>query len=61
MSVTARLLSLQNRHHEIDDMIREEAARPLPNFDSIHRWKKQKLKIKDAIQQLGGRNVAHIT
>ncbi len=50
MTSTGSPASLQARHSLIDDRIREEQARPLPDASAIASLKKQKLHIKDTLQ-----------
>lgn len=50
MSQTGSPASLQARHSTIDDRIREEQGRPLPDSAAISALKKQKLQIKDTLQ-----------
>lgn len=50
MTPTGSPASLQARHSLIDDRIREEQARPLPDTAAIAAMKKQKLQIKDTLQ-----------
>jgi hypothetical protein len=52
MSLQDRIESLRARHHSLELALQEEIHRPMPNEDVIHDIKRQKLKIKDEIQQL---------
>jgi hypothetical protein len=45
------LSSMESRHSELESKIETENCRPLPDNDLIHRLKKQKLHLKDAITQ----------
>ncbi|MCK4938725.1 MAG: YdcH family protein [Rhodospirillaceae bacterium] len=49
-----RIVSLEARHHELEEAINAQTARPHPNEDEIHSLKKEKLRIKDEISTLGG-------
>ena len=49
-----RIVSLEARHHELEEAIHAENARPHPDEDQIHTLKKEKLKIKDEINSLSG-------
>ncbi len=52
MSVQDRIEALREKHALLDRAIDEEMHRPLPNQDTIHDLKRQKLRIKDQIVQL---------
>jgi hypothetical protein len=52
MSVEDRIEALKEKHAALDHAIEEESRRPLPNQDTIHDLKRQKLRIKDEIFQL---------
>lgn len=43
---------LKKRHAELDAMITEEMARPLPDDIKIQEYKKQKLAIKQEIEDV---------
>lgn len=47
--VLLRLESLRARHAELDEEIRKEMARPLPDELKIRSLKRQKLQVKDLI------------
>ena len=49
-----RIVSLEARHHELEEAIDSATARPHPDDDEIHSLKKEKLRIKDEISTLGG-------
>ncbi len=44
-----RIQTLQQRHHEVDDAVRRELARPSPNSMTLRALKKVRLKLKDQI------------
>jgi hypothetical protein len=46
---TGHLSALQSKHAKLEQKIERENGRLLPNDDLIHRLKKQKLHIKDAL------------
>lgn len=50
MPQTGSPASLQARHSMIDDRIRSEQLRPLPDSAAIAELKKQKLQIKDTLE-----------
>ncbi|MBV9859443.1 MAG: YdcH family protein [Alphaproteobacteria bacterium] len=52
MSLQDRIEALKTQHAALERAIDEESARPLPNQDTIHDLKRQKLRIKDEIFQL---------
>lgn len=52
MSVLAHLHTLQDRHHLLETSIASEVARPLPDFVAITALKKQKLHLKEEIEQI---------
>tara|TARA_R110002167_G_scaffold222576_3_gene427519 strand:- start:246 stop:416 length:171 start_codon:yes stop_codon:yes gene_type:complete len=47
---------LQQRHHHLEDQIRNEATRPARDDLKINALKKEKLRIKDQMQQLQSAN-----
>lgn len=52
MSETERMDSLRERHLTLDEQIKTEIQRPLPNAEEISRLKREKLKLKDEIFRL---------
>lgn len=52
MSLQNRLQALRERHHELDELIRQEQARPSADDLEIAELKRQKLKLKDEIVEL---------
>lgn len=52
MSLQDRIESLRARHRNLEDAIDQEISRPLPNDDTLHDLKRQKLRIKDQIFEL---------
>jgi hypothetical protein len=50
MSLGLYLTNLKERHVEIENEIKHEMARPLPDFILITKLKKKKLKIKEMIK-----------
>lgn len=52
MSVLAHLTTLQNRHQLLKQVVASEMARPLPDFVQITDLKKQKLHLKEEIEQI---------
>ena len=45
------LSALRLKHAELETQLETEEARPFPDDDLIHRLKKQKLQLKDAMAQ----------
>lgn len=52
MSLHDRIEALREKHALLDRAIDEEMHRPLPNQETVHDLKRQKLRIKDEIYQL---------
>ena len=52
MSVKSQIDELRNRHHLMEGEIEAESTHIAPDEIKISALKKQKLKIKDLIQQL---------
>ena len=52
MSVQDRIEALREKHAMLERALDEENHRPLPNQDTVHDLKRQKLRIKDEIFQL---------
>ncbi|MBI1272894.1 MAG: DUF465 domain-containing protein [Alphaproteobacteria bacterium] len=52
MSLVKRIETLRNRHSELDAILHDEEHRPLPDISRVHRFKREKLKIKDEITRL---------
>ncbi|HYG87975.1 MAG TPA: YdcH family protein [Azospirillum sp.] len=52
MSLESRLASLRNRHAALDDKIRLEQARVLPDTQALARMKLDKLHVKEEIERL---------
>ena len=52
MSVKSQIDELRNRHHLLDEEIEAECTHVAPDEIKISALKKEKLKIKDLIQQL---------
>jgi hypothetical protein len=53
MSLEERIMSLKAKHHTIENRIEVETARPHPDDLEIASLKKQKLRIKDQLADLG--------
>ncbi len=53
MSLGERIDALKAKHQALEFAIEKEENRPHPDDIQIHSLKKQKLKIKDEIAQLG--------
>jgi hypothetical protein len=52
MSVMEHRQSLKTKHHDLENLIEQEEARPKPDEAKINELKRQKLRIKDEIAQL---------
>lgn len=52
MSEIERMDSLRDRHLTLDEQLKTEIQRPLPNAEEISRLKREKLKLKDEIVRL---------
>lgn len=52
MSQRDRIETLKEKHALLERAIDEEIHRPLPNQETVHDLKRQKLRIKDEIVQL---------
>ena len=54
MPMQEHIESLRSKHARLEALIEEELHRPLPDQGVISRLKKEKLKIKEQIEQLRG-------
>ncbi len=52
MSLSSHLAELTEKHRQIDERISEYLARPVANEAVVLRLKKEKLKLKDRIENL---------
>ena len=52
MDVDGKINLLRQHHHKLEAEIKEENTRPLPDDLKVATLKKEKLRIKDEIQQL---------
>ena len=52
MALDARLVSLSEKHRELDRRIDEEQERPTADPLKIAEWKRQKLHLKDEMERL---------
>ncbi len=48
----ARIHALRDRHEALERRIAEEDARPQPDADTLHRLKREKLRLRDEIEKL---------
>lgn len=53
MGKPERIESLRSKHHDIEELIEDEARRAAPDDVAIHALKKQKLRIKDELRSMG--------
>jgi len=51
MAISAHLETLQTKHMTLDEKIQRELRSPMPDNIRVQRLKKQKLQIKDTINQ----------
>lgn len=47
-----RLTALKEKHAQLDALIAEENTHPHPDDTRIHEYKKQKLKVKEEIEEI---------
>jgi hypothetical protein len=52
MAIEQRLRELDARHRDLDHVIEEEAKRPAVDLMRLSAMKRQKLKIKEEIEQI---------
>lgn len=52
MGLSNRIDALKTRHEELDAAIEMETTRALPDEVELHSLKKEKLRIKDELQNL---------
>ncbi len=52
MAVNARIRELTARHHDLDDLIATELQSPSSDDLRIQKLKRQKLRLKEEIEQL---------
>lgn len=53
MNVNEQVSTLKSRHAELEEILENEEARPHPDQSRIVGLKKQKLRIKDELVELG--------
>lgn len=51
MAVSAHIQELETKHHSLDEKIKSELKHPAPDAMALNVMKKQKLMIKEQIQQ----------
>jgi hypothetical protein len=49
---TSHVSALQLKHAGLERQIQEELNRPLPDYSVVQMLKKQKLRVKEAIEQI---------
>jgi len=54
LSIEQRIEALKAEHSKLENALEEEEGRPLPDSLAIASIKRQKLAIKDEIEQLSG-------
>jgi hypothetical protein len=52
MSLAAHLAELSEKHRQLERRIEEEMARPSGDEFKITKWKREKLRLKDAMARL---------
>jgi len=52
MSVETHVSSLARKHADLDRLVAQETARPIPNTLRLTELKREKLKIKEEIERL---------
>ncbi len=52
MSLVAHLSTLQEKHHHLEEAVRQEMAHPLPDFKAVSDMKKLKLHLKEEIERI---------
>lgn len=52
MSVETHVTSLEQRHADLDRLVQQEAARPVPDSLRMTELKREKLRIKEEIERL---------
>lgn len=52
MSLAAHISALESKHVHLEQLIRDQSHRPLPDFTVIQTLKKQKLVIKEELERI---------
>jgi len=52
MNVEIRMAALQKKHAELEETLKKEESRPLPDATVLQRIKHEKLKVKEEIENL---------
>lgn len=52
MSLAAHISMLKDKHHRLEDLLEDEANRPMPDFSVVQTLKKQKLLIKEELERI---------
>jgi len=52
MSLVTHMSMLEEKHGKLEQMISDEAVRPLPDFSVIQTLKKQKLLLKEELRRV---------
>ena len=52
MALEHRIEALRKRHADIDMKLQTEESRPYPDTLQLHRWKCEKLQLKDEMNRL---------
>ncbi len=52
MSLVQRIETLRKRHAQLEHLLHDEEHRPLPDLVRVHKFKREKLLLKDYIHAL---------
>lgn len=55
MTDVEQIEALQQRHASLEQLLADEATRPLPNSGTLQELKRQKLAVKEELSALGAR------
>ncbi len=53
MSTDNRIVSLQEKHAQLQLKLKNEETRPMPDEVAVHQLKREKLAIKDELASMG--------
>ncbi len=56
MNLQSRIESLKTRHASLDARVMDEDTRPMPDQSTLNRLKLEKLRIKQEMERLRGKN-----
>ncbi|HYD31398.1 MAG TPA: DUF465 domain-containing protein [Azospirillaceae bacterium] len=52
MAVEDRIESLRRKHHDLDEALHKEYARPYPDDNTLSKIKREKLRLKEEMDRL---------